>query len=138
MIGRLVAMGTAVAAAAAGVGAAAWAKRRAAEDTAIEQEMLEAVDDHEEIISTPVALPDPQPAGEAAPGASDDGDDLTVVKGIGAVRAHRLNEVGVTTYVQLASWTDEDLETVAAKIKVSPERIRHEDWVGQARTRIGA
>ena len=35
-------------------------------------------------------------------------------------------------------YTDEDLEAASAQIKVSVERIRREDWVGQARTRTEA
>jgi predicted flap endonuclease-1-like 5' DNA nuclease len=40
----------------------------------------------------------------------------------------------VTTFAQIAAWSDDDLERVATDIKVSAERIRREDWVGQART----
>jgi predicted flap endonuclease-1-like 5' DNA nuclease len=129
MIGRLVAMATAVA---AGVAAATWAKRRAADDAALEQEMLDTLEDHEEIISTPSPVPDPVPEADAAPEADDDGDDLTEVKGIGAVSAQRLSEAGVTTFAQLAAWSDEDLERVAEEVQISPERMRREDWVGQA------
>jgi predicted flap endonuclease-1-like 5' DNA nuclease len=39
----------------------------------------------------------------------------------------------VTTVAQIATWSDADVESVAAQIKVSPERIRREDWAGQAR-----
>ena len=38
---------------------------------------------------------------------------------------------------QLAAWSDEDIDTYGARIKVSPERIRREDWVGQARAIVG-
>jgi predicted flap endonuclease-1-like 5' DNA nuclease len=40
--------------------------------------------------------------------------------------------MGVTTAAQVAAWTDEDVERAAAQIKVSAERIRREDWIGQA------
>jgi predicted flap endonuclease-1-like 5' DNA nuclease len=33
----------------------------------------------------------------------------------------------------VADWTPEDVRTIAERIRVSPERIEREDWVGQAR-----
>jgi predicted flap endonuclease-1-like 5' DNA nuclease len=123
MIGRLVALGAAVAAAA---GAAVWAKRKAdeGEDDALEQEIFDTVEDRGQ-------------AGVGGGGAAVEsaGDDLTDIKGIGAVSAERLNDAGVTTFAEIAAWSDEDLEANSAKIKVSADRIRREDWVGQARAK---
>jgi predicted flap endonuclease-1-like 5' DNA nuclease len=121
MIGRLVALGAAVAAAA---GAAVWAKRKADEDDALEQEIFDTVEDRGQ-------------AGVGGGGAAVEsaGDDLTDIKGIGAVSAERLNDAGVTTFAEIAAWSDEDLEANSAKIKVSADRIRREDWVGQARAK---
>ncbi len=126
MIGRLVALGAAVAAAA---GAAVWVKRKADEDEneALEQEIFDSVEDR----------------GQAGAGGNDAavkpaGDDLTDIKGIGAVSAERLNDAGVKTFAEIAAWSDDDVEAASAKIKVSVERIRREDWVGQARARTEA
>ena len=58
---------------------------------------------------------------------------LTSLKGLGAVSEERLGEIGVTTIAQIAAWSDDDVEAIAQQIKVSAERIRREDWVGQAR-----
>jgi large subunit ribosomal protein L21 len=136
MIGRLVALGAAVAAAAAGTGAAIWAKRKAEEDAALEREILDIVED--EVMETPVAEPaaEPAPAGDAADGTGADTDELTDIKGIGAISKERLDHMGVTTFAQIAAWSDDDLEAASAIIKISPERIRREDWVGQARARV--
>jgi len=124
MIGRLVALGAAVAAAA---GAAVWAKRKADEDEddALEQEIFDTVEDRGQ-------------AGVGGGGAAVEaaGDDLTDIKGIGAVSAERLNDAGVKTFAEIAAWSDDDLEANSAKIKVSVERIRREDWVSQARAKI--
>jgi len=62
-----------------------------------------------------------------------DADDLRAIKGIGAVSADRLRKAGITSVTQIAAWSDDDVDTIGAAIKVSPERIRREDWVGQAR-----
>lgn len=131
MIGRLLAMGAVVAAAAAGAGAAVWTKRKAEEDAALEQEMRGAVVERGR--ASPVDEPPSIPVAAAETVAAD-GDDLTRVKGIGAIIVGRLHSMNVTTFAQLASWSDEDIERIGAEIKRSPDRIRHEDWVGQAQT----
>lgn len=68
--------------------------------------------------------------------ADERGDTLTELTGVGAVSAGRLQEIGITTFAQIAAWSDDDMEAAAARIKVSPERIRREDWVGQARAKV--
>lgn len=128
MIGRLIAMGAAVAAAAAGAGAAVWAKRKVNEEDAGQPER-----------AAPPGTPETPRPGSATSRAESGGlgDDLTVLKGIGAVSAERLGDIGVMTVAQIAGWTDADIDDTGARIKVSPERIRREDWVGQARRAIG-
>lgn len=127
MIGRLVALGAAVAAA-AGAGAAVWAKRKAGTD-------LEAAKAKPGRPSSPQTRQ--QPVTTAAPAtAPHEHDDPTSLKGIGAVSSERLAEAGVTTIAQIAAWTDDDIDAIAAHIKVSPERIRREDWAGQARSAL--
>lgn len=62
----------------------------------------------------------------------DDKDDLKLIKGIGPVLEQRLNELGVTTFRQLAGFTEYDIERVSAAIAAFPGRIEREDWVGKA------
>jgi large subunit ribosomal protein L21 len=115
MIARLVVMAAGVVAAAAG--AATWARRRPGGPTQAAHP------------AEPAAASDDSNAGDAG----DAGDDLQTIKGIGGVSEQRLSAIGVTTFAQIAAWSDDDLERVATDIKVSAERIRREDWVGQAR-----
>ena len=135
MIGRLMALGAGVAAAVAGAGAAVWAKRKGEEDAALEQEILETVEEQAQAGPADDVSAVSKPAGDGAAGDTG-GDDLTDLKGIGAVSAERLNGIGVTTFAQIADWSDEDLEAASAQIKVSVERIQREDWVGQARATL--
>jgi large subunit ribosomal protein L21 len=118
------------AAAASAAGAAAWAKRKRDED-----EPQPVFTRSAGTVETKVPEA-PEPATE--PAAAATGDDLTTVKGIGAVSQGRLKEVGVTTFAEIAAWSDEDLDSVAEQIKVSSERMRREDWVGQARAIVEA
>jgi predicted flap endonuclease-1-like 5' DNA nuclease len=46
--------------------------------------------------------------------------------------------MGISTADQVAGWTEADLDRVAGEIHVSAERIRREDWVGQARALLQA
>jgi branched-chain amino acid transport system ATP-binding protein len=64
-------------------------------------------------------------------------DDLTVIKGIGPVNQRKLNEHGITRFVQIATWTSEDIAAVEEYLEFDG-RIKREDWVGQARRLIEA
>ena len=66
----------------------------------------------------------------------DDKDDLKLIKGIGPVLEQRLNELGVTTFRQLAGFTEHDIERVSAAIAAFPGRIEREDWVGKAQEMV--
>jgi predicted flap endonuclease-1-like 5' DNA nuclease len=127
-IGALVAT---LAAAASATGAAVWAKRKR---------------DSEARSRKPAKTSGRQPAGPGGAGSatpstaaapSGGGDELTVIKGIGVRSAERLGAMGVTTLAQVAAWSDADIDTVAAQIHVGADRIRREDWVGQARAATG-
>lgn len=136
MMGRLVALGAAAVAAVAATGAAVRARRRP-DRRAGEPETKPTQAASTKGAATRQDTSPRTPAAAGAPAAGDAaGDDLTALKGIGAVSAERLGSSGVTTLAQIAAWTDEDIESLATAIKVSPERIRREDWVGQARASL--
>ncbi len=59
-------------------------------------------------------------------------DDLTRIKGIGVVLAKKLRSAGVTTFRQIADWTDEDLAEFSKKLRLR-NRAERGDWRGQAR-----
>ena len=56
-------------------------------------------------------------------------DDLKKVYGIGPVLAKRLNKLGVSTFGQIARWSDEDIDTIEPKLDTIQGRIRREGWV---------
>jgi predicted flap endonuclease-1-like 5' DNA nuclease len=57
---------------------------------------------------------------------------LRRIRGIGPAYARVLEAVGVTRVQQVAAWTDADVRAFAEKLKIKPERIVNDDWVGQA------
>lgn len=62
-----------------------------------------------------------------------EGDDFTRISGIGKVFERRLREAGVKSYADLAALSPEGIASLLAEvIAVRPERIRDEDWTGQA------
>jgi|GEM_PF-2111031 len=59
-------------------------------------------------------------------------DDLTRLKGVGVVLAKRLNEAGVTSFRQIAEWTEGEVKEISKKLSLR-KRVVQGDWRGQAR-----
>jgi len=60
-------------------------------------------------------------------------DDLKKINGIGPVMERTLNALGVTTFKQVAEFTQGDIDKVSQAIGAFPGRIERDDWVGKAR-----
>ena len=76
------------------------------------------------------------PAKKAATKKADakaaEGDDLTEIDGIGPVIKGKLYGEGVTTFAQIAAWTDEDKAQIDETLNFKG-RIDREKWVEQAK-----
>ncbi len=73
---------------------------------------------------------EPAPAAEAVM----PGDDFTLIKDIGPRFAQALRDAGIVSFAQLAAMTPETLaERLAPFVAVRPQRIRNNDWIGQAK-----
>ena len=59
-------------------------------------------------------------------------DDLTLISGIGAATAQKLQAAGIVSYRQLATLGGEQIERLEVTIK-RPGRIRRDRWIEQAR-----
>jgi len=59
-------------------------------------------------------------------------DNLTLIKGVGAVLEKRLNELGVYHFDQIASWTPSQQEFMDERMAF-PGRVERENWVEQAK-----
>ncbi len=142
MRGKIGALVAAVAAAAGAAGAAGWAKRRQDQkelDLEVTGPGAEAAgSDAAGATATSLDAEPPAPAEGAgpSPGATftaTAADDLTAIKGLGKVKAAKLVEAGITTYAQIAAWSDDDIAEVGLRVNTSPGQIKREDWVGQAK-----
>lgn len=60
-------------------------------------------------------------------------DDLKLVVGIGPMLERMLHQLHVTTYRQIAHWSERDIDEIDAKLPEFPGRIRRDQWVVQAR-----
>jgi predicted flap endonuclease-1-like 5' DNA nuclease len=60
-------------------------------------------------------------------------DDLKLIVGVGPVLERMLQQLGITTYRQIARWTERDIDEFDAKLPEFPGRIRRDAWVTQAR-----
>jgi large subunit ribosomal protein L21 len=68
----------------------------------------------------------------AAPIASSAADDISLIAGIGPKILKGLNDLGITTFAQIASWTDADVERIETELK-QKGRVAREEWIEQAR-----
>ena len=133
---KITALLTAAAAAVSAAGAARWARRRRA---TAEPEPGVTQPVKAPPVKAPPVSPEPSsdpPASGSVPAASSGAaqtDDLTAIKGLGKVKAAKLAASGITSYAQIAAWSEDDIAEAGLKVNTSPGQIRREDWVGQAR-----
>ncbi|QFT59976.1 50S ribosomal protein L21 [Sulfitobacter sp. THAF37] len=73
-----------------------------------------------------------KPAKKPAKAKKSDGDDLTQISGVGPVIVEKLNGEGITTFAQIAAWTDADVEAIEEKLSFKG-RVGREDWIAQAK-----
>jgi predicted flap endonuclease-1-like 5' DNA nuclease len=60
-------------------------------------------------------------------------DDLKLIVGVGPVLERMLQQLGITTYRQIAHWSERDIDEFDARLPEFPGRIRRDGWVTQAR-----
>ena len=60
-------------------------------------------------------------------------DDLKLIVGVGPVLERMLHSLGITTFRQIAHWSDRDVAEFDAKLPEFPGRIVRDQWVTQSR-----
>ncbi|MGI1661171.1 helix-hairpin-helix domain-containing protein [Palleronia sp. KMU-117] len=84
------------------------------------------------------AEPAPAPAAKAAPAASfvssapAGPDDLKQLSGVGPALEKKLHAAGVTTFAQIAGWSEADIAEMDEKLAFRG-RIQRDGWVAQAK-----
>ncbi|GAA6175390.1 50S ribosomal protein L21 [Sulfitobacter pacificus] len=86
--------------------------------------------------AAPKADAEPKAEKKAAPkkaaAKKSDGDDLSEISGVGPVIVGKLHAEGITTFAQIAAWTDADVEAIEEKLSFKG-RVGREDWIAQAK-----
>ena len=69
---------------------------------------------------------------EAALKVAGNVDDLKKLSGVGPALEKKLHEAGITTFVQVAAWTETDVQELGEKLSLKG-RIEREGWIEQAK-----
>ncbi len=72
------------------------------------------------------------PKKAAKPAEAGAGDDLKQLSGVGPALEKKLHEAGVTTFAQIAAWTEDDVAAMDEKLSFKG-RITREGWIEQAK-----
>ncbi|WP_375255708.1 50S ribosomal protein L21 [Yoonia sp.] len=72
-----------------------------------------------------------KPKAKAAPSAAAGADDLKALSGVGPALEKKLLAAGVTTFAQIAAWTEDDVAAMDEKLSFKG-RIEREGWIAQA------
>ncbi|MDX3909909.1 MAG: hypothetical protein QHC67_08825 [Sphingobium sp.] len=75
----------------------------------------------------------PIPVAPAASTSPSGSDNLMRMKGVGPKLAAMLNDLGVTSFAQIAAWTDSDLAAVDARLGNFKGRPVRDQWIDQAK-----
>jgi large subunit ribosomal protein L21 len=78
------------------------------------------------------AEPKAEPKAEAAPAPAAAADDLKQLSGVGPALEKKLLAAGVTSFAQIAAWTEADIAEFDEKLSFKG-RIEREGWVEQAK-----
>jgi predicted flap endonuclease-1-like 5' DNA nuclease len=84
-------------------------------------------------LRTAPAAPRSEPAAASPLQSAKQLQGLRRIRGIGPAYQRVLEQLGVTKVQQVAAWTPADVKSFALKLKIKPERIQKDDWVGQAK-----
>ena len=63
-------------------------------------------------------------------------DDLQQIFGIGPLTEKALNDLGITSYSQLAELKQHEIQRIADALQIGPGRIERDNWVGNARRQL--
>jgi large subunit ribosomal protein L21 len=88
-------------------------------------------------VAVAAAAPKASPKAKAAPkaAAAAGADDLKQLSGVGPALEKKLHENGVTSFAQIAAWTEADVADMDEKLSFKG-RIEREGWIDQAKAKI--
>jgi len=85
--------------------------------------------------SVAAAKPEKKAAKPAGAATAVGADDLKALSGVGPALEKKLLEAGVTSFAQIAAWTEADIAQMDEKLSFKG-RIEREGWVDQAKAKL--
>jgi predicted flap endonuclease-1-like 5' DNA nuclease len=85
------------------------------------------------IDAPPATAAEPVTPVGSSPAPAPDGDDLLLIKGVGPKLNALLQSLGVTSFGEIAGWSEEDIDRIDAQLGNFAGRIRRDGWIEQAR-----
>lgn len=82
-------------------------------------------------IAKPKAAAGSKKAAAPKADAATGGDDLKEITGVGPALEKKLHEAGITSYAQIAAWSEEDIAGYEETLSLGG-RVERDDWVAQA------
>ena len=82
-------------------------------------------------IAKPKAAAGSKKAAAPKDDAATGGDDLKKITGVGPALEKKLHEAGITSYAQIAAWSEEDIAGYEETLSLGG-RVERDDWVAQA------
>lgn len=76
----------------------------------------------------------PKKAAPKKAAAKAGNDDLTKLDGLGPAFAKKLNEAGITSFAQVAAWTDADLDSLNETISGLKAKAEANNWIEAAKS----
>ncbi|MBR9825323.1 MAG: 50S ribosomal protein L21 [Alphaproteobacteria bacterium] len=72
-----------------------------------------------------------------APAAAAGNDELTKLTGVGPALATKLNDAGITSFAQIAAWTEADMDALSETITGLKAKAEKGDWIAAAKDLAG-
>jgi len=94
--------------------------------------------DIEDVLVNDVMVEDVLAEVEHKPVALADKDDLTLINGIGATTAKKLNGIGIESFAQIAEMSEEGFTDLLASLDIKTIRFSPAIWIEEAKTRLTA
>ncbi len=98
----------------------------------LETEIEERHREVEEPAERPTAQASATDVHEQTEAPADEKDNLEQIRGVGPVLHRKLNALGIRSFRQIASWTEDDVDRVTSELGSFRGRVRRDNWIERA------
>lgn len=102
----------------------------------LEREKLARAQQEHEAALSELAAAQTRQAEEAQRTRESALDDLKQIRGIGPSFERKLHALGITSFSQIAAWTDADIARMSDSLAILPQRITRDGWIESAKAKL--